>query len=318
MAQPSIPFFLGAVYAQAKVGKTVSSLRAFSSGLFLGPPNCFAPAQTFLDFSPTVRTIHRLSDLIPIYEHAATKGIKAPSIVVSDVSILAANELRLLDSEIGGSNGFAKFAKMEDIFFKIMEHARKLEKYQLWEFHLEPPKTIEKKGTVKQTVFVPASPQFPGWAVSKNLAGHFDFLGQVIHTEELLTSAVWEYGFATKPDGESVRGDRLNLFTGISTLNIREPLRLRGMSTPRHDSLAWMDSEVDKFGDWLAKLNSTGNFNKETVKEVLTSIQKDLNGRSMEHRRLVMLDSFDRAESIRQTESAEDDLINNLLHNIKE
>lgn len=307
---------VGATYGPPKGGKTVASLRAFSGGLFVGPKGCFIPAHSFLGINPKVREVERLAELEPILEALCKPDAKSQSVVFSDVSILAKQELGFLERE--KITGWDAYRKLEELFSRLMVLARACDKHQVWEFHYEPAKTVDKTGKVTQKVFTPAGPQFPGWVVPKHLAGYFDFIAEVVVAEDLISSFVWQFGFATKPDGTSVRGDRFSMFPPVFPMNYREALRLQGLDIPRIQEVSWMDSAVDAVADKLYELHADNKFNRDNVKEVITTTNEKHKDKNVKHVRWLILDAFDRAEMLRFYDNQSDNLLNELLLGVKE
>jgi hypothetical protein len=306
---------LGGIFAPPGRGKTVASLRAFSGGLFIGPKNCFAPAETFLGFKPKIKEIATLSEAKMIAEHLASKGTTNPSIVVSDVSILAQNEVKA--GLATGRNGWDVYRDLETTFLDLEAALRKLPVHSLLEFHYEGKREKEDSGKIKRKTFVPAGPQFPGWSVAKNIAGRLDFLAEVVPTDELISSAVWPFGICTFPDEDTIRKDRFNLFPELFPLNMREPLSLRGLHIPRHESVAWMDTPVKQLADKLFDLHQKNKLTPETGNEVTSAVIDAYSDKSSENITWLVLDAFDRAESMKHFTNRKSVVLSKLFSNIK-
>lgn len=292
--------FFGATYGKPKTGKTVASLRGFSNGIFVGPKNCFLPSNHFLGVEVKTKAITRLSDLYPFIELIKKKPDSVPSLVVSDVSILANEEVRTIRKPRPqggeGYTGWDIYNVFEDRMMDILVKMRELPITVIMEFHEQPPKNVAKKGAASGEVYIPTCPQVPGWAVAPNLPGYFDFVAQVEQNDNLISSKLWPYAFSTRPDGESIRGDRLSIFPDSFPLNLREGLYNAGIKIPRHKTVTWMDDEVETLSESILKLKEDEELESDKFREVLTQAQDDLSSRDMRHVRWVILDALDRAE----------------------
>jgi len=301
-------------YGPSGSGKTLANIRAYSSGMFAGPRGCFLPAKGFLDIEVPVREINRLTDVIKLLK--AVKGKRLPSLVISDVSILAEQECRMLRkprSEGGEAiTGWDTYNACEDRFLEIVGLAKDCPFHVALEFHEQPTREAKKTG---RTVHIPACPQLPGIKLPAQAPGHFDLVAQIIEDDSLLSHYVWPYGFSVKPDGSAVRKDRTSSFPDSFPLNFREGLLSSGVNLPRHKDVVWMDEHVAAIANKIGELHYTGKFNEEHITSLLTDEAQKLEGKNPKHIRWVILDAFDAAEIARHKQDTVTNLIANLAKN---
>lgn len=308
-------------YGPSGRGKTVASLRGFSNGLFIGPPGCFLPSKTFLgiDLGNKEHTVTDFDDVEAWIKKVATLS-KVTSLVVSDMSILATEQVRRIKapkSEGGqGIAGWPVFVELEDQFHRLTAKARELPIPVLFEFHEQPGRNIVKKGTVNTEVFVPTCPQIPGWDLPSKLPALFDMVAQVVESPDLLSYHVWPYGFATGPSGDAVRKDRTNIFPPTFPLNLREGFHAAGVDIPRHEAVKWIEPHVETLANKLAELRAADQLTNETTKEVLREVYTEHKDKNSKHVRWLILDGYDRAELKHHHAHAIDNLIDNLTRKI--
>lgn len=309
------PLFM-LTYGVPKVGKTLASLRAFSSGVFVGPPQCFLPAKEFLGIEVKTVVVNKISDLFPIV--AAARKKPPVSLVISDMTILSSEEVIHI-RDVERITGWDVYAAYESRMKRLVRELREISCPILLEFHQDPPK-VQKKNTasVKKETFLEGRPKVPGWVMPEELPGYFDAVLQVISDESMLSSFVWGYGFSSRPDGTFVRGDRTALFPPVFPLNIREVLRCSNLHTPMHPDAAWIEEKVDSLASRLVELQTNDEFDSEHLAPLLEGVVRAFSDKHPGHVQWLILDAFDRAELHKFRESRLTNLVANLLKKVEE
>jgi hypothetical protein len=272
------PLF-AAVYGPAGTGKTLASIRMSPHGLMLGPRGA-AACGSFIGWDVganayAFREIYTIKDAAEYIEANLSKLEKAkiPSLVISDVSILADNEIaRIKLPKKDGGEGKTNW----DVQTAFIDNIRELRDWCrtrcpfpiFWEFHVTNPRTVkDAKGNEKN---IPGGLSVPGWNVPEKLPGIFDAVLRVVHDDTV--NPLWPWVYSVEPDEFFVTKDRFNVFPRKAPLNLREALSMRGFSFPfREDKgLGWMESVIEHVATGVLALNTADEAYKKNLQEVLT------------------------------------------------
>ncbi len=318
MAKP----ILAAIYGPPGRGKSVASIRAFSNGLFLGPPNAFLPARTFLgiNLGSREKEIYKFSDIFSYLEKLPELK-KVKELVISDVSILLDAEYKHLKkskSEGGmGIVGWDIYTEIEKLFSNALEIIRELPQHTIMEFHEMPAKTVNKTGKVESSTFIAACPQVPGLKLPPTLSGYFDTVAQVVpYPEDTIGKFIWPFCLSVAPSEEATRKDRNSVFPPFFPLNVREPLLLNGLAIERAEEVKWLDDAIEPVARNLLALRLSNELTKPTVSEILKEVLSTHKDKDNKHVRWLINDCFDRAEVLYYKQTESETLINNILKGI--
>ena len=301
------PFF-GIIYGPSGVGKTLSCLRAFPEGHFIGPEGSTLSAS-YLGLEQVNHTVPRNIDSICVaLEPKRLKGRRA--VIIEDLSLLADAELDRCKQREKGWGAFDLFNAQ---IYKLRDASRKASAVcpVVWSMHQQNPKTVTNKETGNSKP-LPGCPLIPGWQLPEKIPAMADFVAHVVRDD---SSLGWPYMMTTMPDEEWVAKDRLNIGPKTFPLNLRCLLLGAGYDLPRPEGLEWLDQVVDKAAQKLKGIIEKRD--QEAMQAYLQGIAKQLIDKyNPKHVRWALMDALDAASLSIHQDNIITDFISTTTYNI--
>ena len=289
---------LAILYGRSKVGKTLATLRAFPTGLFIAPRGALH-CSSWLGWEPTSLEAGDKVGIPEITQVLKKKHTEFPAIIVDDLSILADQHLAMCKARYSGWSAFDVFNK--DVY-ALRDAARAASCHVLLTMHEQSPKEVKKPG---QKRMLPGSPLIPGWQLPEKLPALADVVARVVHQPD---TTGWPYVYQVGPDEDYITGDRLSIFPEFFPLNLREAMLETGYDLPRPKELEWMEAAAEALSSGiLEEMGKKTPAIKAYLHKALPSLRKRAS--DPRHIRWAIADALDRAQLRKHRANLVDDYV---------
>lgn len=243
----SKPPIFGITYGPPKVGKTLATIRAFPTALFISLPGAMSCAS-WLDIDVKSVQLKTIDQVIEAVKRAGSSKAKYSAIIIDDASLQFDAEFDRIKDKDPSWSGNRKF---NEKIIELRDTCRESPLHVFWTMHEQAPREAKAVGA-KMGKVIPGTVQCPGWQLPEKLPAMVDFVARVTYDDDFFG---WPYVYQTAPDESYITGDRLNMSPGLFPLNIGELLRSAGYEVARPKHLQWMEPAVETLAGKLISLS---------------------------------------------------------------